>query len=40
MGVSKVKRIMLNQAIPEFELPATGGKTFKLSDYLGKTLVI
>ena len=31
---------MLNQAIPEFELPATGGKTFKLSDYLGKTLVI
>ncbi|MEO8418522.1 MAG: peroxiredoxin [Methylophilaceae bacterium] len=31
---------MLNQPIPEFELPSTGGKTFKLSDYLGKTLVI
>ena len=31
---------MLNQAIPDFELPSTGGKTFKLSDYLGKTLVI
>ena len=31
---------MLNQAAPEFELPATGGKTFKLSDHLGKTLVI
>jgi len=31
---------MLNQPTPEFELPSTGGKTFKLSDYLGKTLVI
>jgi thioredoxin-dependent peroxiredoxin len=31
---------MLNQAIPDFELPSTGGKTFKLSDYLGKTLVL
>jgi peroxiredoxin Q/BCP len=40
MEVSKAKPIMLNQATPEFELPATGGKTFKLSDYLGKTLVI
>ena len=31
---------MLNQAAPEFELPSTGGKTFKLSDHLGKNLVI
>ncbi|HEY4713744.1 MAG TPA: peroxiredoxin [Aquirhabdus sp.] len=31
---------MLNQVVPEFELPSTGGKTFKLSDYLGKTVVI
>lgn len=31
---------MLNQSTPEFELPSTSGKTFKLSDYLGKTLVI
>ncbi|HEU4709013.1 MAG TPA: peroxiredoxin [Methylophilaceae bacterium] len=31
---------MLNQAIPDFELPSTSGKTFKLSDYLGKILVI
>ena len=31
---------MLNQAIPDFELPSTGGKTFKLSDHRGKTLVI
>ena len=24
---------MLNQVIPDFELPSTGGKTFKLSDF-------
>lgn len=31
---------MLNLPIPEFELPATGDKSFKLSDYLGKNLVL
>jgi thioredoxin-dependent peroxiredoxin len=31
---------MLNQTVTDFELPATSGKTFKLSDYLGKNLVI
>lgn len=31
---------MLNQPVSDFQLPATGGKTFQLSDYLGKTLVI
>jgi peroxiredoxin Q/BCP len=31
---------MLNQAIPDFELPATGGKQFRLSQYSGKNLVI
>jgi thioredoxin-dependent peroxiredoxin len=31
---------MLNQTVTNFELPATSGKTFKLSDYLGKYLVI
>lgn len=31
---------MLNQPIPEFELPSTGGKVFKSSDYPGKKLVI
>lgn len=31
---------MLNQPVPNFTLPATSGKTFQLSDYLGKTLVI
>lgn len=31
---------MLNQPVPEFQLPATGGGTFKLSAYRGKTLVL
>jgi peroxiredoxin Q/BCP len=31
---------MLNHTVPDFELPSTGGKNFKLSDYLGKILVI
>lgn len=31
---------MPKQAVSEFELPSTGGKTFKLSDYSEKTLVI
>jgi len=30
----------LNQIIGDFELPGTSGKTFKLSRYLGKTLVL
>lgn len=32
--------ITLDQAVPDFQLPATSGKTFHLADYLGKTLVI
>ncbi len=31
---------MLNQLVSDFQLPATSGKTFQLSAYLGKTLVI
>ncbi|MBA3695271.1 MAG: peroxiredoxin [Methylotenera sp.] len=31
---------MLNQPVPDFQLPATSGKTFRVSDYLGKTLVL
>ena len=31
---------MLNQPLADFELPATGGKTFKLSQYPRKRLVI
>ncbi len=31
---------MLNQSVPDFQLPATSGKTFLLSDYAGKNLVI
>lgn len=31
---------MLNQPVPDFELAATSGKSIKLSDYLGKHLVV
>lgn len=31
---------MLNQPVPDFQLPATSGKNFRLSEYLGKTLVL
>jgi len=31
---------MLNQTVTDFELPATSGKTFKLSNYRDKTVVI
>lgn len=31
---------MLNQPVTDFELPATNDKTFKLSNYAGKNLVI
>lgn len=31
---------MLNTPVSNFELPATSGKTFQLSQYLGKNLVI
>ncbi len=35
-----MNKIMLNQAVSDFELPATSGKTFRLSSHIGKTLVI
>jgi peroxiredoxin Q/BCP len=38
--VPKPSPIMLKQAVPEFELSCTDGKTFKLSDYSGETLII
>ena len=31
---------MNNTSFQDFELPSTGGKTFKLSEHLGKTIVI
>jgi len=31
---------MLNQPVPDFELPATGGTQFKLSRHQGRTIVI
>jgi peroxiredoxin Q/BCP len=32
--------LMMQQAVADFQLTATSGKTFQLSDYLGKNLVI
>lgn len=32
--------MMLNQPVPDFELPATGGQIFQLHRYLGKTVVL
>jgi len=29
---------MLNHAVPDFQLPATSGKTFQLSDFTAKNL--
>lgn len=31
---------MLNTSVSDFELPATSGKTFKLSDYIGKNIIL
>lgn len=31
---------MLNNTVTDFELPATSGLTFKLSDYIGKNLIV
>lgn len=31
---------MLNQPVPDFELPATGNKKFSTSQYAGKTLIL
>lgn len=31
---------MLNQPVQDFELPATGGQMFRLSEYQGKSLVL
>lgn len=31
---------MLNKTVSDFELPATSGHSFKLSDYIGKNLII
>ena len=30
----------VNESVPDFELPATSGLNFKLSDYLGKNVII
>lgn len=35
-----MQNLMLNQSVTDFQLPATSGKTFQLSDYAGKNIVI
>jgi peroxiredoxin Q/BCP len=35
-----VAKLNVGDAAPEFELPGTGGKTYRLSDYRGRKLVI
>ncbi len=35
-----VKTVMLNQLVSNFQLPATSGKNFQLSDYIVKILVL
>jgi peroxiredoxin Q/BCP len=32
--------LILNKAVPDFQLPATSGVTFQLSNYIGKNLII
>lgn len=32
--------VMLNQPVPDFQLPSTSGKTFQLSDFLGKNVIL
>jgi peroxiredoxin Q/BCP len=33
-------KVDVGDAAPEFELPGTGGRTYRLSDYRGRKLVI
>jgi thioredoxin-dependent peroxiredoxin len=35
-----VAKVDVGDAAPDFELPGTGGRTYRLSDYRGKKLVI
>lgn len=40
MNTKMTDTLMMHQAVADFQLTATSGKTFQLSDYLGKNLVI
>ncbi len=35
-----MSEVALNQPVPDFELPATGDQTFRLSDYRGQNVLI
>ncbi len=35
-----MNNLQLDQSVPDFELPSTGDHVFRLSDYIGKNIVI
>lgn len=35
-----METLMLNQAVPDFQLPATSGKTFQLSDFRDQYIIL
>jgi peroxiredoxin Q/BCP len=35
-----MSKVQLDQAVPDFELPSTGDKTFRLSEHKGKNILI
>ncbi|OUR88989.1 peroxiredoxin [Methylophaga sp. 42_8_T64] len=35
-----MSKVQLDQAVPDFELPSTGDKIFRLSEHLGKNILI
>ena len=35
-----MEQVVLDKAVPDFELPSTGGTTFRLSEHRGKNIVI
>ena len=35
-----MSKVQLNHAVPDFELPSTGDKVFRLSEHLGKNILI
>jgi peroxiredoxin Q/BCP len=39
-GYKMTDTLILNEAVPDFKLPATSGVTFQLSNFIGKNLVI
>lgn len=40
MSVAAMAKVKAGDPAPDFELPGTGGKTYRLSDYRGRKLVL